>query len=61
MYLGNLPGINEKLSIALVNQMQYISKIKSPKSAKQKVEKISDEQLKKLDDKIRKMYTKLKN
>ncbi len=63
VYLGNLPGINEKLSIALVNQMQYISKIrvKSPKSAKQKVEKISDEQLNKLDDKIRKMYTKLKS
>ena len=60
MYLGNLPGINEKLSIALVNQMQYISKIRV-KSPKQKVEKISDEQLKKLDDKIREMYTKLKS
>lgn len=62
VYLGNLSGINEKLSVALVDQMQYISKIKikSPKSARQKVEKISDNQLNKLDDKIRKLYTKLK-
>lgn len=62
VYLGNLKDINEKLSVALTDQLQYISKIriKSPKSAKQKVVKLDSHLLDKLDEKIRKLYTKLK-
>lgn len=60
VYLGNISDINEKKSIALVDQMQYISKIKvkSPKSRSQQVIKVTNEHLDLLDEKIRKVYTK---
>lgn len=59
LYIGHIEGLPEKKSVAIVNQVITISKIRviDPKSAKQKVSKVSVDVLDELDKKIIELYT----
>lgn len=62
VFLGTIEGLNEKRAVAIPNQMRPISKIRilKPKKAKDGVFKLTSEQMDRIDEKIRKMYTKLR-
>ncbi|NNV06897.1 type II toxin-antitoxin system PemK/MazF family toxin [Geobacillus sp. C56-T2] len=62
VFLGTIEGLNEKRAVAIPNQMRPISKIRifKPKKAKDDVFKLTSEQMDLIDEKIRRMYTKLK-
>lgn len=60
LYIGNIEGLSDKKSVAIVNQIITISKIRviTPKSARQESFKISDEYLDKIDEMVISIYTK---
>lgn len=62
VFLGVIEGINSKKSVAIPNQMRPISKIRvhKPRKVKDNVFKLTPEQMDLIDDKIRRMYTKLR-
>lgn len=62
VFLGEIKGLNNKKAVAIPNQLRPISKIRVFKPRKQTdhVFKLSSEQLDIIDDKIRRMYTKIK-
>lgn len=63
VYLGKIEGLNEKYSVALPDQMRPISKIRiyKPKRARQNVFKLNSDQMDLIDDKIKRLYTKLRS
>jgi mRNA interferase MazF len=60
VFLGEIAGLNDKQSIAIINQKRPISKLRifKPRSAKDNVFKLSDDQMDLIDEKVRKMFTK---
>lgn len=59
--LGLIDGLNGLKSVAIPDQMRSISKLRviKPKKQSQSVFKLSIEQMDMLDDKIRRLYTKI--
>lgn len=62
VFLGVINGLNEKNAVAIPDQMRPISKIRvyKPKKASDDVFKLTTEQMNLIDEKIRRMYTKLR-
>lgn len=62
LYLGVLPGLNDKQAFAIPNQMRPISKLRiyKPRKISEKLGKLSPEQMDLIDRKILSMYTKVK-
>ncbi|MBS4161609.1 type II toxin-antitoxin system PemK/MazF family toxin [Klebsiella pneumoniae] len=62
VYLGNISGLNDKKSFAKMNQMRPISKLRifKPKKANHQAFKLTDDQMDLIDEKIVKMFTKIK-
>lgn len=62
VFLGVIQGLNEKNAVAIPDQMRPISKLRvhKPRKAKDDVFKLTTEQMDLIDEKIRKMYTKLR-
>lgn len=60
--LGVIEGLNAKEAVAIPDQMRPISKLRvhKPRKAKDGVFKLTNDQMNLIDDKIRRMYTKLK-
>lgn len=60
VYLGEIQGLNDKESVAIINQLRPISKLRifKPRLAKEPAFKLSNEQMDLLDQKIKQMYTK---
>lgn len=60
--LGVIKDINEKNAVAIPDQMRPISKIRifKPRNGRDKVFKLSDKQMDLIDERIRKMYTKVR-
>lgn len=63
VFLGVIKGLNEKNAVAIPDQMRPISKLRifKPRKAKEDVFKLTSEQMDLIDEKIRKMYTKLRS
>lgn len=61
VFLGVIEGMNGLKSVALPDQMRPISKIRvmKPKKTKDGVIKVSSEQMNLIDDKVRRLYTKI--
>ena len=59
--LGVIEGMNNKRAVAIPDQMRPISKIRvyKPKRTSDHIIKLSSEQMDLIDDKIRRLYTKL--
>lgn len=62
VFLGVIQGLNEKNAVAIPDQMRPISKLRihKPRKAKDNVFKLTTEQMNLIDEKVRKMYTKLR-
>jgi mRNA interferase MazF len=62
VFLGVIEGLNEKNAVAIPDQMRPISKLRvhKPRKAKDDVFKLSTDQMDLIDEKIRRMYTKLR-
>ena len=63
VFLGVIQGLNAKNAVAIPDQMRPISKIRvyKPRNAKDVVFKLTTEQMNLIDEKVRKMYTKLRS
>ncbi len=63
VFLGEIPEIHNNLAVAIPNQMRPMSKIRifKPRNSSDRVYKLNSDQMDKLDNKIRRMYTKLRN
>lgn len=61
VFLGKIKGLNNKRAVAIPDQMRPISKIRVFKPRKQAddVFKLTSEQIDLIDDKIRRLYTKV--
>lgn len=61
VFLGVIQGINEKNAVAIPDQMRPISKLRvfKPRKAKDNVFKLDTNQMNLIDDKIRRLFTKL--
>lgn len=59
--LGKITGLNDKKAVAIPDQMRPISKIRVYKPRKQSdsVFAITSEQMDLIDDKVRRLYTKM--
>lgn len=62
VFLGVIEGLNKKNAVAIPDQMRPISKLRvhKPKKAKDGVFKLDTNQMNLIDEKIRRMYTKLR-
>jgi mRNA interferase MazF len=60
VYIGEIPGLNDKESVAIINQMRPISKLRvfKPKLAKEQAYRLTYDQMDLIDKKIKAMYTK---
>lgn len=61
VFLDTIEGLNGLRSVAIPDQMRPISKIRvfKPRSNKENIFKLTNEQMDLIDDKIRRLYTKL--
>ncbi|MBP3953628.1 type II toxin-antitoxin system PemK/MazF family toxin [Bacillus suaedae] len=62
LFIGQITGLNKKNSVAIPDQMRPISKIRivKPKKAYHQIFKLTNDQMDLLDERIRRMYTKLR-
>ncbi|PBB07132.1 hypothetical protein CKW00_00015 [Salimicrobium humidisoli] len=63
VFLGVINGLNDKKAMAIPDQLRPISKIRivRPKKAKETVYKLNSEQMDAIDDKVRRMFTRLRS
>lgn len=63
VFLGIISGLNQKQAVAIPDQMRPMSKIRifKPKKAKENVFKLTSDQMDLIDEKIKRMYTKLRS
>lgn len=62
VFLGVIQGLNEKNAVAIPDQLRPVSKLRihKPRKAKDSVFKLTTEQMDSMDEKVRKLYTKLR-